>query len=434
MMATLFALASSRAASAQAPPSSAPSSAPSSGLLAYDRDADARDGVVLPDGVRSVRVLRSGEVLRARPDGNGARRGAAARDARLPALEAALGDGCAAHWVRVARAAWICTEAARLTTEPPTTHAWPLASADELVPYDYAFAAFSGARTYRRLEDVAADDWAEELERGMAVAIDRTERHEGQLFVHTASGRWLAAGDVHWAHPSGFAGATYAPGDRVDSVGFVMRATFAWPTPEQALRPRGMRDAQTVPARSAVHVRETVTLHGRPVVRTDAGWLAARALRVIDPHDPPADLRPDERWVDIDLHRQILVAFEGTRPVYGTLVSSGASAHPTGRGEFRVWIKLATTDMSNADDDSLDTSTRVYSVERVPWVMFFHDDQALHGAYWHDRFGVVHSHGCVNLAPRDARWLFAWAPPVMPPGWEAVFPNDEEPGLRVRVR
>jgi lipoprotein-anchoring transpeptidase ErfK/SrfK len=99
-----------------------------------------------------------------------------------------------------------------------------------------------------------------------------------------------------------------------------------------------------------------------------------------------------------------------------------------------VWVKLATTDMSNADDDALDTVTHIYSVERVPWVMFFHDDQALHGAYWHDRFGTVHSHGCVNLAPRDARWLFAWAPPAMPPGWEAVIPSDDDPGLRVRVR
>src|SRR4029077_3523444 len=96
--------------------------------------------------------------------------------------------------------------------------------------------------------------------------------------------------------------------------------------------------------------------------------------------------------------------------------------------------RLATTTMSNADGDQTTSATSVYAVERVPWVMFFHDDQALHGAYWHDRFGQRHSHGCVNLAPRDARWLFAWAPPALPAGWDAVLPLAGEPGLRVRVR
>jgi hypothetical protein len=66
--------------------------------------------------------------------------------------------------------------------------------------------------------------------------------------------------------------------------------------------------------------------------------------------------------------------------------------------------------------------------------MYFNGDLALHGAYWHDRFGTRRSHGCVNLAPRDARWLFNWAPPGLPPGWSAVFPTREEPGLQVRVR
>jgi hypothetical protein len=231
-----------------------------------------------------------------------------------------------------------------------------------------------------------------------------------------------------------WSGATYEANESATDIAFVMRASFAWPSLEDAARGRGGRNEHTLAARSPVHVRETSTLRGREFVRVDEGWLPSRGLRRFEPSPPPADLGATERWVDVDLRRQILVAFEGTHPVYTTLVSSGASAHPTGRGEFRVWVKLATSDMSNADDDTLDTVTHIYSVERVPWVMFFHDDQALHGAYWHDRFGTVHSHGCVNLAPRDARWLFAWAPPAMPPGWEAVIPSEDDPGLRVRVR
>ncbi len=45
--------------------------------------------------------------------------------------------------------------------------------------------------------------------------------------------------------------------------------------------------------------------------------------------------------------------------------------------------------------------------------MYFNNQQALHTAYWHDGFGAQHSHGCVNLAPEDALWLFKWTTPNM---------------------
>jgi hypothetical protein len=43
------------------------------------------------------------------------------------------------------------------------------------------------------------------------------------------------------------------------------------------------------------------------------------------------------------------------------------------------------------------------------------------GTTWHDRFGTPVSHGCVNLSLADARWLFDWAPPALPPEWHAVL-------------
>jgi hypothetical protein len=52
--------------------------------------------------------------------------------------------------------------------------------------------------------------------------------------------------------------------------------------------------------------------------------------------------------------------------------------------------------------------------------MYFEGSYALHGAFWHDRFGQVRSHGCVNLAPEDARWLFRWTTPLLPAGWHGV--------------
>jgi len=67
-------------------------------------------------------------------------------------------------------------------------------------------------------------------------------------------------------------------------------------------------------------------------------------------------------------------------------------------------------------------------------VQYFSDAVGLHAAFWHNKFGRVRSHGCVNLAPRDAQWLFSFTGPHLPAGWTAVFPDDLEPSTVVRVR
>jgi lipoprotein-anchoring transpeptidase ErfK/SrfK len=65
-------------------------------------------------------------------------------------------------------------------------------------------------------------------------------------------------------------------------------------------------------------------------------------------------------------------------------------------------------------------------------VQYFHKGYALHGTYWHDEYGKVRSHGCVNLAPTDAAWIFEWTDPPVPPDWHAVLNKDR--GTVVHVR
>jgi hypothetical protein len=121
------------------------------------------------------------------------------------------------------------------------------------------------------------------------------------------------------------------------------------------------------------------------------------------------------QWIDVDLGEQVVVAYRGDQPVYVTLTSSGREPNHTPRGNYPVWGKASAITMkSQAYDDA------PYYVNRVPWVMFFQAHNALHGAYWHDRFGGVKSHGCANLSPLDARYLFEWLEPPLPPGWTAV--------------
>jgi hypothetical protein len=66
-----------------------------------------------------------------------------------------------------------------------------------------------------------------------------------------------------------------------------------------------------------------------------------------------------------------------------------------------------------------------YYLQDVPWNMFFSEDVALHGTYWHDGFGYRHSHGCVNLSLADANWLYGWS--------ADQHPDDRSEGLGVYV-
>jgi lipoprotein-anchoring transpeptidase ErfK/SrfK len=38
---------------------------------------------------------------------------------------------------------------------------------------------------------------------------------------------------------------------------------------------------------------------------------------------------------------------------------------------------------------------------------------AIHSTYWHNYFGIPRSHGCVNCAPDDAKWVWRWTVPTV---------------------
>jgi LysM repeat protein len=134
-------------------------------------------------------------------------------------------------------------------------------------------------------------------------------------------------------------------------------------------------------------------------------WINQIYVGKVTPTPRPADVPPDAAWIDVDLFEQTLAAYVGDQMIYATLVSSGLPGWDTPPGLFQVWLKVKAGKMSGAYN-----RPDYYFLEDVPWTMYFNRDVALHTAYWHDGFGYRHSHGCVNLAPADARWLFEWAP------------------------
>jgi hypothetical protein len=155
----------------------------------------------------------------------------------------------------------------------------------------------------------------------------------------------------------------------------------------------------------------------------DGGWVRADdVVRVDAARHAPGWSKGGRRWIDVSILRQALVAYEGSTPVYVTLVSTGADGlgdpektHSTIQGTFLVHTKHVTVTMDGDErGDEFDFSD-------VPFVQYFTQGYALHGTYWHDDFGRPRSHGCVNLSPIDAAWLFRWTTPEVPEGWHAAL-------------
>ena len=139
----------------------------------------------------------------------------------------------------------------------------------------------------------------------------------------------------------------------------------------------------------------------------------------------PDGVAADEYWIDVDLGRQALVAYRGTTPTYVTLVSSGSGGkgHFTPSGAFRVYQKHWTARMSADEkppEKEGEEAERSYRFDDVPWVQYVYAGIALHAAFWHDNFGQPRSHGCINLSPYDARYLFKRTLPALPDAWHGI--------------
>lgn len=240
---------------------------------------------------------------------------------------------------------------------------------------------------------------------------------EGRAWGVTTDLGLLPLDRTRWVRPSAFRG--LALDDEVTlPVGFVMKKRAQ----------RFTRDEQgRMTAASATTFREAVPLTGRVVGEyreaRDGTWLRTADVRVVGPMTrAPVWAKEKKRWLDVSILEQSLVAYEGEKPVYVTLVSTGAGGlgdpektHATVQGAFLIHTKHITTTMDG------DEAGDEFDLRDVPFVQYFNEGYALHAAYWHDDFGTPRSHGCVNLAPVDAAWLFSFTTPDVPAGWHGAL-------------
>ncbi len=135
-------------------------------------------------------------------------------------------------------------------------------------------------------------------------------------------------------------------------------------------------------------------------------WLDGRLVGRVVPDTAPPEGVTDDRWIEVNLFEQTLAVYDHRQLVYATLIATGMDPFWTRPGLFQIYKRLDSTLMNGAfEADRSD----FYYLQDVPWTMYYDESRALHGAYWRTRFGFPQSHGCVNLAPGDAHWLFNWA-------------------------
>lgn len=109
----------------------------------------------------------------------------------------------------------------------------------------------------------------------------------------------------------------------------------------------------------------------------------------------------------IDRSDQTLYAYDGDTLFMQEKISTGLDLTPTPRGYFKIFRKTPSRYMQGPVPDISDD---FYDLPGVPWDLYFTEQGgAIHGAYWHDRFGEQWSHGCVNLPPKKAQELYQWA-------------------------
>jgi hypothetical protein len=288
------------------------------------------------------------------------------------------------------------------------------------------------------LTEDADDILAKRMVTGFYVAVDKTFNWNGRSWYKTTKGL-VAPADRFWQT----AGSKFK-GVEIGGAGFKLPIGWTYGGRKTAPLYEIEADSKKVKPAGSVDVPTALQLTGREIEikgtryseTKDQKWIKHIHVRLTRPGPAPADLGANERWIDVNLKQQTLVAFQGTTPVYATLVSTGKQStdkdkdHRTPSGQWRIREKHITTTM---DGDGSAAGDLPYSIEDVPYAMYFDGSYAVHGAFWHRNFGVQMSHGCVNLAPLDAKHLFFFADPQLPTGWHGIWSSSTRPGSRVVI-
>jgi hypothetical protein len=135
----------------------------------------------------------------------------------------------------------------------------------------------------------------------------------------------------------------------------------------------------------------------------------------------PKEVAKNEKWIDVDLTKKILTLFDYDTPIFCTYIAPGREENPTQTGTFRVWYKLVKAEMQGGPP----LHAYRYDLKNIPWVMYYNYSYAIHGTYWHDKFGTRQSAGCTNMTQGDAKYIFENTLPQIPDGKTEAFARNK---------
>jgi lipoprotein-anchoring transpeptidase ErfK/SrfK len=162
-------------------------------------------------------------------------------------------------------------------------------------------------------------------------------------------------------------------------------------------------------------------------------YIPAEHVRIL-PDNELAPLSPEipdnEKRIQVRLEDQLVIAYEYNNPVFVTRAATGAifraGTYTTPMGSFMTYHKRPTRHMAAGD-----IASSGYNLPGVPWVLYITESGiSIHGTYWHNDFGHPRSHGCINVSPQAAKWLYRWTSPVVKPQNQFAY---ESKGTQVEI-
>lgn len=272
------------------------------------------------------------------------------------------------------------------------------------VPYQYAKVVEGEVPMYDSIDDVIAGKISKKMPAGRIkyVSLYNKAETEKGLYYQIANNKWISKEYISKVGVQFFQGYEFKENPTV-SFGWILDETKSRTGP-----------SSNAPETGNEYHRYNVVRVYASEMEGDLEWLMIgpnewvnhRSLsRVIPNYKKPAGVTTD-RWIEINLYEQVMLVHEGNRILYATLIATGVDPFFTQPGVFKIYKKIDHEYMRGAfEADRSD----YYYLEDVPYIMYFDQARALHGAYWHTLFGYQRSHGCVNLSIADSHWLYDWA-------------------------
>jgi len=295
-----------------------------------------------------------------------------------------------------ASSTFTATETSTPTPTPEPAWYQPLDPSLGILKYQYAEVTNQRAKVYASFQDAVAQTgnygYLPRYPAYVAYTTSRTS-DDGRTYYLVNYG-WMSEADLQLLTPSTFSGLLLTR-----QVTF----RFGWVLDEMQSVNAAGRPIQAYHRYQVIHEVPIATEKAGYVAVGADEWLPDDAVAMVAPAVPADAGEGTCRFIYVNLAEQTLTVYDNCKLVFATLVSSGQNSW-TFEGRFAILYKVEYSSITPPPE-----STSEYYIEAVPYFMTYAGNFGFHAAYWHDNFGIAASHGCINLAPADARWLYDWA-------------------------